>query len=307
MVIMPGTSYQGTLPPLALEEAVLRERLHGHVIRLAGAIGERSMANERSLGEAADYISASFRESGLALRREPYVVDGKEVVNIEGEVKGSSAPGEIVVIGAHYDSVAGTVGANDNASGVAAVLELARQFGKTRPERTLRFVAFVNEEPPWFLSETMGSMIYARRARERGERIVAMLSLETIGYYSDQPKSQQYPAPLSAFYPDTGNFIAFVGDWHSRSLLRQAIGVFRKSTRFPSEGVAAPSAIPGIGWSDHWSFWQAGYPAIMITDTALFRYPHYHEASDTPDKLDYDRMGRVVHGIGKVVAELVQK
>lgn len=307
MVVMPGKSYQGALPPPTREEAVLRERLQGHVTRLAEEIGERNMGKHRSLGEAAEYISANFRESGLALRREPYTLEGKEVVNVEGEVKGVSAPGEIVIIGAHYDSVPGTVGANDNASGVAAVLELARQFGKAKPERTLRFVAFVNEEPPWFLGESMGSLVYARRAKERGEKIVAMLSVETIGYYSDKPKSQKYPSPLNAFYPDTGNFIGFVSDWSSRSLLKKAIGVFRKSTKFPSEGVAAPAAIPGIGWSDHWPFWQVGYPAIMITDTAPFRYPHYHEASDTPDRLDYDRMSRVVNGIAKVVAELVKK
>jgi Zn-dependent M28 family amino/carboxypeptidase len=208
------------------------------------------------------------------------------------------------VIGAHYDSVAGTAGANDNASGVAALLELGRLLKKTKPERTVRLVAFVNEEPPWFQTEEMGSLVYARRAKKRGERIVAMLALETIGCYSDLPKSQHYPAPFNMFYPDTGNFIAFVGNLRSRSLLRRAIGTFRATTPFPSEGVAAPESISGIGWSDHWSFWQEGYPALMVTDTAPFRYLHYHESEDTPEKLDYERMARVVTGLGRVAMEL---
>lgn len=307
MVVMPGKSFKGPLPPPSSRETELRQRLQSHVMRLAGEIGDRSIQNHRGLNEAAGYLEARLKEAGLSVRRHSYQVSGKEAVNVEGELRGSSHPGEIVVIGAHYDSVAGTVGANDNASGVAALLELARAFGGRRPARTLRFVGFTNEEPPWFLGETMGSLVYARQAKERGEKIVAMISLETIGYYSDERKSQQYPAPLGAFYPDTGNFIGFVSDWSSRELLRTAIGTFRKSAKFPSEGVAAPSGIPGIGWSDHWSFWQVGYPAIMVTDTAPFRYPHYHQTSDTPDKLDYDRMSRVVSGLEKVVAELVGK
>lgn len=304
MVIMPGRSHKGPLPPLSQDESVLRERLRGHVSVLAGKIGERNMSHYRSLGLAAEYVSAQLKGFGLELREEPYLAEEKELVNLEVEVEGSSRPREIVVIGAHYDSVPGAPGANDNASGVAAVLELARQFGTAKPARTLRFVAFVNEEPPYFQGESMGSLVYARRAKARGENIVAMLSIETIGYYSDRPKSQQYPDLLSHFYPDTANFIAFVSDIRSRTLLRQAIGTFRRTTKFPSEGVASPAGIPGIGWSDHWSFWQVGYPAIMITDTAQFRYPDYHQASDTPDKIDYDRMTRVVHGVGKVVAEL---
>lgn len=307
MVIIPGSSHKGELPPLTPEESRLGDRLRGHVHHLAEKIGERNMQLHRSLQQAGDYISSHFKDCGLTVRREPYTVEGKEAVNLEGEIRGSSLPGEIVVIGAHYDSVIGTTGANDNASGVAAMLELAREFAKAAPDRTIRFVAFVNEEPPYFLTEAMGSLVYARRARERGDKIVAMLSLETIGYYSDRPKSQYYPPPLNHFYPDTANFIAFVSDWGSRSLLRKVIGVFRKTTKFPSEGVAAPATIPGIGWSDHWSFWQAGYPAVMITDTALYRYPHYHEGSDTPEKLDYHRMARVVSGIGRVAAELVKK
>ncbi|OGU06651.1 MAG: aminopeptidase [Geobacteraceae bacterium GWC2_58_44] len=307
MVIMPGRSHKGALPPLSSEQSRLRDRLRQDVYLLGREIGERNTRHYRSLGLAAQHVSTRFLELGLPVREEPYRIEGKEMVNIEAELKGTTRAAEIVVIGAHYDSAPGSPGANDNASGVAAMLELARLFKDAEPTRTVRFIAFVNEEPPYFLTETMGSRVYARRARGRGDKIVAMLSLETIGYYSDRPKSQQYPAPLNLFYPDSGNFIGFVGDLSSRDLVRRAIGTFRKTTRFPSEGVAAPGAIPGIGWSDHWSFWQAGYPAIMITDTALFRYPHYHAPSDTPEKLDYERMARVVLGIGRVVEDLINK
>ena len=153
----------------------------------------------------------------------------------------------------------------------------------------------------------MGSLVYAIRSRQRGENITAMLSLETIGYYSDEQGSQAYPFPFNAFYPRKGNFIGFVGNLSSRSLVRRAIGTFRQTTDFPSEGAAAPGSLTGIGWSDHWSFWQEGYRAIMITDTAPFRYIHYHEISDRPAHLDYDRMARVVSGLSNVIVELADK
>ncbi|BCG45302.1 hypothetical protein GEOBRER4_n0055 [Citrifermentans bremense] len=307
MIVLPGKSYRGALPPLQREELLLSERLQQHVGFLAGTVGERNMAHYRSLVRASDYVRAELGKAGLSVSEQSYSVDGKVVANLEGEVKGTTAPQEIVVIGAHYDSAPGTPGANDNASGVAALIELARRSAGLHPARTLRFVAFVNEEAPFFHGEEMGSVVYARRSKERREKIVAMVSLETIGYYSDQPESQLYPAPLGRFYPDTGNFIGFVSNWSSQSLLRKAIGSFRGSTRFPSEGVAAPALIPGIGWSDQWAFWQQGYPALMVTDTALYRYPHYHQPTDTYEKIDYDRLARVVPGLGKVVEELAGK
>lgn len=308
MVILPGESYRGSLPPLGREELQIRERLRQHVVQLAGDIGERNVAHYGSLVKSAEYLKAELRKAGLSVSEQPFTVNGKVVANLETEVKGTTKAQEIVVIGAHYDSAPGTPGANDNASGVAALLELARLCASSHPARTVRFVAFVNEEAPYFQGEEMGSVVYARRAKERREKIVGMMSLETIGYYSDQPGSQRYPAPLSHFYPDTGNFIGFVSNWNSQSLLRQVIGAFRRGgTKFPSEGVAAPAAIPGIGWSDQWSFWQEGYPALMVTDTAPFRYPHYHEPSDTPDRIEYDRMTRVVLGLVKVVEELAGK
>ena len=211
---------------------------------------------------------------------------------------------EIVVVGGHYDTVSDSPGANDNASGTAAVLELARLLRNERFNRTIRFVAFVNEEPPHFDTHSMGSRHYAARSAERDEDIVAMISMETIGYFRTEPGTQHYPPPFSLFYPNRGDFIGFVGNLASRSLVRRSIRVFRETTELPSEGVAALGQIPGITWSDHSSFWLHGYKALMITDTAPFRFPHYHMPTDTPEKLDYDRMARVVAGVAEVLRDL---
>jgi len=239
------------------------------------------------------------------ITRQSYEVTGETCHNLEVEIPGRSRREEIVVVGAHYDSVDGSPGANDNATGTAALLALARSMARVEAARTIRFVTFVNEEPPHFQSDLMGSAVYARRCHQRGERIVAMLSLETIGYYSDARHSQHYPFPLGLVYPWQGNFIAFVANTDSADLVRQCIRVFRSEVQFPSEGAALPSGLPGIGSSDHWAFWQEGYSAVMITDTAPFRYPHYHTTQDTPDKIDFDRMARVNEGIEKVVRALI--
>jgi Zn-dependent M28 family amino/carboxypeptidase len=207
-----------------------------------------------------------------------------------------------VVVGAHYDTVPGSPGADDNASAVAALIELAGMLrGEPLP---IRFVAFANEEVPYFLGTEMGSFVSARRSRERGEKLRAMLSLEMLGYYRDAPGSQSYPPPLGLFYPDRADFVAFVGDLGARRLVRRSIALFRKHGKMPSEGVAAPSFVPGVTWSDHWSFRSHGYPAVMVTDTAFNRYPHYHLPSDTPEKLDYERLARVTLGLAEVLREL---
>jgi hypothetical protein len=306
MMSMPGKSHTGTLPPPTPEERITAEHLKTDVTMLAETIGERNTNHYFQLLQSAEYISRSLRRMGYIVREESYLVDGKKVSNIEAELKGNRQPDEIVLIGAHYDSPPGSPGANDNASGVAALLELANKFKDAKQGRTLRFMAFVNEEPPYFQTDLMGSRVYAANARKLGDNIVAMLALETIGYYSDKPGSQQYPPPFNLFFPDSGNFIGFVGNLASRSLVRDSIRTFRETTPFPTEGLAAPNFIKGVGWSDQWAFWQEGYPGIMITDTAPFRYPHYHEATDTPDKLDYERMARVVAGIGRVVEGVVK-
>lgn len=304
---MPGKTHRGPLAPLTAKEAGIRARLATHVEALAGRIGERNIWRYPALVAAADYIDTTLSELGYQLTDEPFESQGRLVRNIVAEKRGESAAADIVLVGAHYDSVRGSPGANDNGSGVAALLELARLLTQERLARTVRFVAFVNEEAPFAYSSEMGSLVHARGAQARAERIRAMLSLETIGYYSDAPGSQHYPFPLSLFYPDTANFIGFVGNLASRDLVRRALRSFRQTTAFPAEGAAVPAWIRGVGWSDHWSFWQAGYPAIMVTDTAFFRYAQYHTEGDTADRIDYERTARVVGGLARVIATLAAK
>jgi hypothetical protein len=303
MLHMPGSSHRGPLPPLGEVEHGLREELRRHVGTLAGEIGERHVFVPASLARAAAYLDAELAGAGYRVRRETYEVAGQPCHNLEVERPGSSQAGEVVVVGAHYDTVIGSPGADDNASGTAALLVLARRFAERTLPRTLRFVAFVNEEI-YFQQPEMGSLVYAREIRKRGDRVVTMVSLETIGYYSDEAGSQKYPPPLGLLYPSTGNFLGFVGNVGSRAQVRTALAAFRRHARFPSEGAAIPPILPGVSWSDHWAFWEAGYPALMVTDTAPYRYPWYHAPGDTPDRLDYDRLARVVAGLERMLAEL---
>jgi Zn-dependent M28 family amino/carboxypeptidase len=258
------------------------------------------------LAQAADYIQTQFVRSGYDVQRQAYEVGGTTCCNLEVEIPGNGVADEIVVIGAHYDSVPGSPAANDNASGVGAILALAERFRGRQISRTLRFVAFVNEEAPYAHTEQMGSRVYARRCRERREKVTAMLSLETIGYYGDAPKSQKYPPLIGWLYPSTADFIAFVGNTRHVGLVRRVTRAFRRHEPFPSQGGALPELVSDIGRSDHWSFWQEGYPALMVTDTAPFRYPYYHTPDDTPDKIDFERTARVVRGLGYAIDDLVE-
>ena len=306
MIRMPGKSYRGELP--APDDALisLAGELRRDIDRLAAQIGERNVLNRpQQLAQAADYIETEFQAAGYEVKRQWYPVGDCQCCNLEVEIAGTERPQEIVVVGAHYDSVVGTPGANDNASGVAAVLALARRFAERKTGRTLRFVALANEEPPYFQTDQMGSWVYARRARQQGDNIVAMLSLETIGYYDDTPGSQRYPPPFGMLYPSQGNFIGIVGNTASRDLVRRIVATFRQHEPFPCEGCALPDAVPGVGFSDHWSFWQEGYAAAMVTDTAMCRYPHYHQPQDTSDKVHFDRAARVVRGLQQVILRLV--
>jgi Zn-dependent M28 family amino/carboxypeptidase len=303
MVVVPGKSHTGEPPALTAEERALADNLRRHVEAIASR--EHNVINRPAeLEAAARHVEFTLFGLGYRVDTQRFQVDRQEARNVEVGLPGGARAGEIVVVGAHYDSAMGAPGANDNGSGVAALLELARMLRDSKPARALRFVAFVNEEPPFYRGDAMGSRQYARRCRERGENVVAMLSLETIGYYSDRPGSQRYPFPLSFFYPSTGAFVAFVSNLSSRGLLHEAIASFRRHARFPSEGVAAPAFIPGVDWSDHWSFWQEGYPALMVTDTAPYRYPHYHTAEDTPDKVNYEALARVVKGLEGMLRDL---
>src|SRR5687767_12774524 len=261
MTAMPDRPYAGPLPPLSGEGRALSLRLRLHVAALAAA--ERNT----DLETPARYIEAALSRLGFEPRSHYFQSGGRKVRNIEA---GSGS----IVVGAHYDTVPGSPGADDNASGVAVMLELAAM------KLPVRFVAFANEEMPYFLGPEMGSWVWAKRARDAGEPVRAMFSLEMLGFYRDTAGSQQYPAPLGLFYPSRADCNAFVGDLGARPLVHKAIGAFRRHAKFPSEGVAAPGFVPGVTWSGHWSFRQHGFPAIVVTDTAFYRNPHYHLPSD---------------------------
>ena len=305
VIWMPGKSYQSSLPPLNSKEITLELALKQDIEKIASV--EHNFLHYQNLVAAANFLEESLINAGYEVQRQEYQIGNKTYSNLEVEIKGTEKPEEIIVIGAHYDSVMGVPGANDNGSGAAAVLELARVFSNKKTARTLRFVEFVNEEPPFFQTENMGSLVYAKACRDRRENIVAMFSLDTMGYYSNKPGSQLYPFPLKLFYPSAGNFITFVSNFASRKLVHQAISSFRRHAQFPSEGVVLPEDFPGVGWSDHWSFWQQGYPGIMLTDTAPARYPYYHTPEDTLDKIQYDNLARVVTGLESVIVELVNQ
>ena len=301
MFYAPGDSYAGVVQA-SLSQA--SDELRAHVVALAGDIGPRGTFDPQAYEKAASYIEQQLLSYGYQPKRLTYLADGVESHNIEVEIRGRSNPEKILVIGAHYDTVFHTPGANDNASGVAVMLALAQRLAPSAPAQTVRFVAFANEEPPFFQTGQMGSMVYAARCKQRGEKITGMICLETIGYFSDEPGSQRYPSPFGKFYPDTGNFIAFVSNVSSRLFMHDVIAAFRRYAKFPSAAGAVPEFFAGVGWSDQWSFWQEGYPAVMVTDTAPFRYPHYHRRSDTPDRLDYPRMALVVEGLHSAIDEL---
>lgn len=311
MFRMPGRSFTGEAPPLTDQQIELRDRLRSDVERLASGVGVRSFMQPRRLGDSVAWLMDELNAMGYAEVAQVWVANSGDpeagetpTPNLEVTLPGTERTPEVIVIGAHYDSYYLTPGADDNASGVAGVLELARRFAGSPRARTLRFVFFVNEEPPHFQKATMGSLVYAKRCRERGDHITAAVVLESIGYFSDAPGSQPYPPGLGWFYPDRGNFVAFVGNLGSRGLVHRVIGGFRSRATVASEGAAAPGFVPGVDWSDHWSFWQAGYEAIMVMCTATYRNPNYHKPTDTPGTLDYDRMARTVDALAGVIEDL---
>lgn len=271
---------------------------------LATDIGPRGTFAPDRYRLAEEFLTASLQNMGYAVSRlESPAIEGVSW-NLEVTIPGVSKPREILVVGAHYDSMVNCPAANDNGSGVAATLAMARAFSGRKLQRTLRFVLFANEEPPHFNVNAMGSQHYAKTCRMRGDNIVGMVCMETIGCYSNAPKSQTWPAlpggvrlPL----PTTGDFIAFVGPTHAAPLIRQSCRAFRRQSAFPLLGAAVPSVIQQVNWSDHRGFNEVGFQGFMVTDTAPLRYAHYHKVTDTPEKLDYESMARVVRGcIGMV-------
>ena len=285
----------------------LSARLEARVRHLSDEIGPRHYRRPEALAAAARYIREQLIELGVEPREQEFFVEGQRFVNLEVVVPAAAGMGPepaCLVIGAHYDTVPSTPGADDNASGVAALLELAGELGRERLKRTLRLVFFVNEEPPFFPDAGMGSAFYADTLAREGVDVHVMVSLEMLGYYSDAANTQKYPPGLSLLYPDRGDFIGFVGNLSSRHRLREVKRAFVASTDFPCESLSAPEWTVVVGLSDHRSFWKHGYPGLMITDTAFMRNPHYHQETDTADTLDYGRFARVTEGIVRAVRRL---
>lgn len=282
---------------------IITDNLKLHVYKLSHEIGKRDIVNYWNLEKAKIYICEQFESYGYKVRFEHYVVNGREISNIIAVKGGVKCPSEIVVLGAHYDSYCGP-GADDNASGVAGLLELARLFKDQATDRTIKFIAFDSEEKPHFGTESMGSRVYAKGAKESNKNITAVVIFDSIGYYSAEPRSQKYPPVLKHFYPHTGNFVKVVSDFNSYALAKEVIKHFKKHSDFPMRSVTGFRFIYGINLSDHGSFWKEGYKAIHVTDTAVFRNPTYHKEDDTWDTLDYGSMSEVVKGFYFVLMRL---
>jgi len=290
-------------PGMDLHETA--RRLRRHLAELTRTIGERSVYTPENLKNAETYIRSAFVDGGLSPRSQTYRYQQIEVANVTAEVSLGGRPLKRYVIGAHYDSVAGSVGADDNASAVAVLLETARRATLLKSsfprDVWVKFVAFALEEPPVYSTRHMGSRVYVRNAKEVGEEIDGMICLEMVGFTCRQPGCQEYPFPLTYFgYPKMGDFIGIVGNFKSRPFTRQVTHAFLNSRQLPVVKLTVPLSgwiLPSVRLSDHASFWDAGYKAVMITDSAFYRNPHYHLSSDTMDTLDFDFMARLVQSL----------
>jgi len=304
---MPGKSYTGPQEPLNQNELEIQRNLKSHVSALL-AVGRRTMrTSPQGLEAAARYIESAFAKSGYETTPLPYECDGRTVRNIQAVLEGTdrSPSREYVVVGAHYDAEPDTPGANDNATGVAMMLEIARLMkapGHSPPRRTVRFVAFVNEEVPDFWTSDMGSYRYAKMCRDRDDKIVAMFCLDMVGHYSHEKHSQAYPSPYNLALPDPADYILFSGRYRDQELVRQCVGAFRETTRFPCNGVAIFSWYPRVWYSDHWSFWHFNYPAMEVFCPA--KYPQIHTPADTMDQVSWPDTARVAGGMARVVARI---
>jgi hypothetical protein len=281
--------------------------LHDHVHALSVTIGSRSIQNYGKIQEAERYILTFLEGQGIPFGLQGYDHEGKRYNNIVVTLEGSSHREESVIIGAHYDTTSDTPGADDNASAVAVLLELCRDLKDYRPDRTLKMIFFVLEEPPSFMTPAMGSFVYAQQAIDRGERIHGMISLEMLGYFSEKEGSQAFPVPgMHWLFPDRGNFVGVIGNVHSRELTLAVSEALKIGSGLPVEHLVALPFIPGVGLSDHGPFWKMGFRAVMVTDTAFYRNPNYHGAKDTIETLRFDKMSQLVRGMIHVVEYLTK-
>lgn len=291
--------------PLLADE--LAETLKSHVSMLSETIGERNYLKYDNLQKATEYITNEFNKFGYMSTQQVFQIEGKKFANIIAR-KSSSQSEETLVIGAHYDSAMGTPGADDNASGVAALLEIARYFQDKQVNMNMEFVAFTNEEPPFFRSEDMGSKRFANKKRAENTKLSAMICLEMLGYYTEEKGSQKYPLwLLKLFYPSKGNYIAFVSNGKSSNFKNRIVKEFKKNSKIKVRTLTAPLFVTGVDFSDHRSFWANGYKAIMITDTSFYRNRNYHSGSDTIDTLDFEKMSAVVEGLIKSIESFEYK
>ncbi|MBB3206372.1 Zn-dependent M28 family amino/carboxypeptidase [Rhodopirellula rubra] len=289
----------------------IEANLRLHVDRLAGLIGPRTLQKPKTILATIGYLEAQWHEMGYHVERETYDAMGDEATNLIVQKKGGTRANQIVLLGAHYDTVFSTPGADDNASAVAVLLEVSRLLREHSGKRTARYVSFACEEPPYFNVDSMGSQHHARESRVRGDDIVGMLCLEMVGYYQLTQGSQlvpdAIPKMLHRFFPRRGNFLAAVGNLRSWNLCWKFRRGFRRGTRrLPLFSIVLPEKINEIRLSDNSSFWDQGYPALMLTDTSFLRNPHYHRSTDTPETLDYPRMTEVTLGVAAAMKKLLR-
>lgn len=278
-----------------------------HVQSLAGEIGERNADRHAALQQAADYISRQWQAMGYEVGRQAFKARGKDFENLQVTRRGVKAPDDMVLVCAHYDSARDCPGANDNASGIAAMLEVARYFARVAPARTLRFVALTNERPPFSDTEKSGSWVYAHQARQRNDKIRSAVILESLGYYNNTHGSQLYPALMGAFYPKQANFVAMTSNLASLRAMHRFARHFKRHCSLLCEAMIAPNFLPWVKWSDNSPFWLNGYHAFMVSDTSLYRYPFYNSPRDTPEKIDYQCLTFVTMGLMQALEKYTQK
>lgn len=285
------------------ERTVDPSRLQAHVHKVSVELAPRDESHIENLDRVAAYIKNEFSQTTTFVSEQAYRVQGKSYRNVIARFGPESE--ERIIVGAHYDTAGPLPGADDNASGVAGLIELAGLLGRQQPPLQVELVAFTLEEPPYFRTTGMGSSVHAQSLRQQNVRVRAMFSLEMIGCFSDAPNSQRFPAGvLGAFYPSTGNFIGVVGRLRDWSLVRRTKAAMRNASPLPVYSINAPIFVAGVDFSDQLNYWHAGYDALMITDTAFYRNRNYHTAQDTEEKLDYQRMAMVVEGVYAAVIDL---
>lgn len=280
--------------------------LYVHVEALSNQIGVRNYSNYDNLQKAEEYISNQLEDIGYKLISQSFIINEKKFTNVIAVKQEFNPSKPTLIIGAHYDSCFNP-GADDNASGVAGMLELARLLRQKQLDLQIKFIAFVNEEPPFFQTDNMGSFVYAKTAKKNNENIYGAIVLEMIGFYSDEKNSQRYPPLLGLFYPNRGNFISVIGNRQSKSIVKQFLKTTRKENLINIKSLIAPNSMPAINFSDHWSFWKQGYKAVMITDTAYLRNSNYHKNTDTYLTLNYDKMSGVVYSVKQVILDIDNK